>query len=178
LIKIKQFARFTKMALDINSEEGQKSLEHEREVQKIIEKAWNVSIIETPKLKASKCDGFLVRDNNIIALFETKCRYDMTYSELLDRGTWLVTLEKIEACKQLSTLLHVPFLGFLYLRPKRSDERILLFWKITNMNGDYVFEFERYEQETQRTINGGSTIRMNAYLPIEHSDFVKSVKRI
>lgn len=163
------------MRLDINTEKGQKSLQHEREVQDIIRNNWKVSIIETPKLHSSKCDGFLVRDNNIIALFETKCRYDMTYSELLERGTWLVTLEKIEACKKISTLLQIPFIGFLYLRPNHSDERILLFWKITNTNGDYLFEFESYEQETQKTINGGTIVRKNAYLPIDMCSFVKPI---
>lgn len=161
------------MALDINTEKGQESLVHEREVQEIIKNNWKFSIIETPKLNSSKCDGFLVQDGNIVALFETKCRYDMTYSELLERGTWLVTLEKIEACKQLSNLLQVPFIGFLYLRPKHSTERILLFWKITNENGDYEFEFDTYEQKTQRTINGGTTVRKNAYLPVGMAGFVK-----
>lgn len=161
--------------LDINTKKGQESLIHEREVQEIIKNNWKVSIIETPKIHSAKCDGFLVRDNNIIALFETKCRYDMTYSELLERETWLVTLEKIEACKQLSKLLQVPFLGFLYLRPKHSTERVLLYWKITNIQGEYEFEFSSYEQETQKTINGGTIIRKNAYLPVELSNFVKPI---
>lgn len=163
------------MNLDINTPKGQESLSHEREVQDILKKCWNVSIVETPKTTSSKCDGFLVRDNNIVALFETKCRYDMTYSDLLERSTWLVTLEKIESCKQLSELLQVPFIGLLYLRPKQSNERLLLFWKITNENGEYVFSFESYDQETQKTINGGKIVRKNAYLPVEHAKIVRAL---
>lgn len=162
------------MSLDINTVRGQISLEQEREVQDIIKKCWNVEIIETPKSTSAKCDGFLVRNNEIIALFETKCRYDMGYSDLVDRGSWLITYDKILECKKLSEMLQVPFIGFLYLAPKSSKERVLLFWKITDNEGKFVFEFDVYDQETQKTINGGTIVRKNAYLPINESQFVKN----
>lgn len=165
------------MNLDINTPKGQASWAHEKELQAWVEQCWNVKIIETPKDKISKCDGFLTREGNLIALFETKCRYDMTYNQLLQRGTWLVTNEKIEACRKLSEDLQVPFLGFLYLRPSHSDERVMLFWKITNSRGEYQFDIDVYEQETQKTINGGQITRLNSYLPVNKSQFIKSVVR-
>lgn len=163
------------MRLDINSERGQKSLEQEREVQSFVKHCWNVDIIETPKISSSKCDGFLVRNNEILALFETKCRYDMSYSDLVDRGSWLITYDKILQCKKISEMLQVPFIGFLYLAPKASNERVLLFVKITDKTGNFVFEFETYNQETQKTINGGTIIRENAYIPVDQLEFVKPI---
>lgn len=161
------------MSLDINTPLGQKSLEQERETQAIIKKKWSVDIIETPKNSIAAGDGFLIRNGEIIAFFETKCRYDMTYEELIDRGSWLVTMDKIKKCQAVSKLLQVPFLGFLYLLPKSNvNQKLLLFWKITDHNGEYVFKFEKWAEPTQRTVNGGETIRVNAYLPTDHMKFV------
>jgi hypothetical protein len=161
------------MGLDINSFRGKISLEQEREVQEIIKNCWNVDIVETPKNSSAKCDGFLTRNNEIVAIFETKCRYDMGYNELCERGSWLITYDKILHCKKLSEMLQIPFLGFLYLLPKNSTEKLLLFWKITNNQGKFVFEFDVQNQETQKTINGGTIVRKNAYLPVSKSNFVK-----
>lgn len=99
----------------------------------------------------------------------------MTYNKLLERGSWLITHDKIRGCQKISEFLQIPFIGFLYLAPKHSDERVLLFWKITNNKGKYLFEFDVHEEETQRTINGGKTTRMNAYLPVEQSQFVNKI---
>lgn len=154
------------MGLDINTEKGQQSLVHEREVQDIISKKWNVTIIETPKESSAACDGFLIRNGEIIAVFETKCRYDMSYELFMERGSWLITMDKISKGRILSTLLRVPFIGFLYLMPKSNpDEKVLMFTKITDNVGEYCYKFEKGIQPTQRTINGGEAMRMNAYIP-------------
>lgn len=161
------------MKLDINTPLGQKSLEHEREAHSIIKKKWAVEIVETPKSTIAVGDGFLIKDGVTVAFFETKCRYDMTYEELLDRGSWLVTLEKIMNCKKVSELLRVPFIGFLYLLPKSEPtQKLLAYWKITDSAGEFIFEFEKYEQTTQRTINGGETVRENAYFPVNQMKLV------
>lgn len=156
------------MTLDINTPKGQKSLKEEREAHEIIKKKWKVDVIETPKDAISAGDGFLTRNGEIVAFFETKCRYDMDYEQLIDRGSWLVTMNKIKKCKAVSKLLQVPFLGFLYLLPERNpSQKILLFWKITNNAGEYEFEFDVRSEPTQRTVNGGETIRENAYFPVD-----------
>lgn len=155
------------MGLDINTTKGQISLTQEREVQEIISNKWKVDVIETGKDSIAACDGLLCRNNVIVACFETKCRYDMTYEELLERGSWLVTFDKIKKCQLVSKLLQVPFIGFLYLLPKSDPEqKLLVYWKITDNKGNFVFDFEVMEQATQRTINGGETVRRNAYLPV------------
>ncbi len=154
--------------LDINTPLGQKSLEEEREVHSIIESKWGLKVIETPKNSISSGDGFLIRNDEVVAFFETKCRYDMTYEQLLDRGSWLVTMDKIKKCKVVSKLLQIPFIGFLYLLPKSDPgQRLLLYWKITNDKGDFNFDFEIMEELTQKTINGGEIVRMNAYFPTD-----------
>lgn len=161
------------MALDISTPKGQESLTQEREVQEIISKKWNVSVVETPKESIAACDGLLIKDGIIVACFETKCRYDMTYEQLLDRGSWLITMDKVKKCKVISKLLRVPFIGFLYLLPSSDpSEKILLFWKITNNKGNFNFDFKVMKEPTQQTINGGETVRENAYLPVNQMKVV------
>lgn len=117
------------------------------------------------------CDGFLLRNNIIIALFESKCR-NLNLQKLEEYGSWLVTHEKIKKCKFLSEYLKVPFLGFLHL----IDDNLTMFWKITDKNGDYMFSFEHGESLTQKTINGGEIIRDNALLPVNKGEFIKNIK--
>ena len=62
-------------------------------------------------------------------------------------------------------MLMVPYLGFLYLVP----DDMIFYWKITNKIGDFRFDYEVKETLTQKTINGGKTIRENAYLPFKYA---------
>lgn len=163
--------------LDINTEKGQLSLKDERDAQEIVKKCWGVSIIETPKKSTAKCDGLLVKnETELIACFETKCRYDMTYELLQERGSWLITLEKLKKGSQISKLLQVPYYGFLYLLPESNpEEKILLYVKITNSNGEFLFDIEESVQTTRMTINGGEIDRLNGYIPVDKLTIISPV---
>ena len=150
--------------LDINTPRGQKSLVHEELMLNRIKKLRQVDIIETDKATAAAIDGFIVRENKITGVFESKCR-NMSYEQLQQYGSWLVTYDKIIKGQAISKLLHVPFLGFLYLI---QDMRIL-YWKITDSNGNFTFSYDVKQSQTQATINGGIAHRWNAFLPIKHA---------
>jgi hypothetical protein len=152
------------MGLDINTPKGQESLSQEHQTHQIIKRNWKLDIIETPKDSTAACDGFLIKNGVIVALFETKCR-NLTYNELINYDTWLITMAKIAKCKSLSKLLRVPFIGFLYLVSESNP--ILLSVKITNNKGEYLFEFEQIEEPTQANINGGVAVRVNAHIPVD-----------
>lgn len=156
------------MGLDINTPLGQVTVKLEEEMLEYVKKAWNVEIIVTDKTRDAVCDGFLVRDGVLIAIFESKCR-DMSYDELMNHGSWLITYKKIETCRLLSEHLKVPFLGLLHL----NKSNLNMFWKITDDSGKYMFDIPHHESLTRRTINGGETVRDNAYLPVEHAEFVQ-----
>jgi len=155
------------MALDVNSEKGKESVRQEAEMLKGVEKCWNYNVVVTNKNKEAICDGFLVKKREVVAIFESKCR-DLSYNELENYGSWLITYDKIKTCKYLSELLKVPFIGFLYL----IKDNITLFWKITDSDGKYLFEFNHNKTLTQETINGGKIYRDNAYLPFSEAKFV------
>jgi hypothetical protein len=152
------------MGLDINTPKGQVSLVNERYVIDIIKKRWtqfNIDIIETNKERESRIDNLIIKENELVGLAEIKCR-NMTLTQMNDWGdSWLVTNQKIIDGAKISELLAVPFLGFLYLIP----DDIVLYWKITDDKGKYLFDFEIKNTKTQTTCNGGQIYRDNAYLP-------------
>jgi hypothetical protein len=160
------------MNLDVNTPKGQESVQHENFMLKYIHDCWNVDIIKTNKHDSAICDGFLTRNKIIVGLFESKCR-NLSYEELETYGSWLITNEKIKICRKLSKYLKVPFIGFLYL----IKSNITMYWIITDKNGEYKFEIQTANTETQKTINGGSIIRENAYLPFTNGEILTKIKQ-
>ena len=157
--------------MDILTKKGQKSLEYEREMLERIRHNLckthkeDSYLIETDKNMDAKVDGIIVKNNQVSGIFESKCR-DLSLMQLMDFGSWLVTLDKIMAGKRLSEMLRVPYIGFLYL----IKDRIIMYWKITDKYGDFTFDFEVKKTKTQKTINGGVAYRTNAYLPFKEGN--------
>ena len=152
--------------MDILTEKGQRSLEYEHIMLEKIKHSMckkhkkNSFIFETNKNTTAKVDGILIKDNQLSAIFESKCR-NMSMMELDNYGSWLVTLDKIMDGKKLSEMLCVPFIGFLYL----IKDDIVMYWKITDNQVNFLFGFDVKQTQTQKTINGGQIVRTNAYLP-------------
>jgi len=161
--------------LDINSEKGQVTVQQENKMLRFIEECWGVTAVVTKKKDDhadAACDGFLIKNGEVIALFESKCR-KMTLEQLEKYGSWLITHQKIKKCKLLSEYLRIPFIGFLYL----LDDDLIMHWNITDSNGKYLFEFTYEESLTRRTINDDTEVmRDNAYLPLSEGKIVESRK--
>ena len=159
------------MKLDINTEKGQSSLRYEKKMidrinHAICKKHQNDSmLIETDKSMDAKIDGIIVKNNEVAGGFESKCR-NLSLMELKRFGSWLVTYDKISDGKLLSTMLRAPFIGFLYL----IKDDIIMYWKITDKYGNFLFDYDVKETSTQRTINGGSIVRKNAFLPVKYGN--------
>ena len=154
------------MSLDIYTPKGKETLLQEEKMLSYISEKWkskNISIVQTIKKEPADCDGFLIKDNQVIGLFESKCR-NLSLKQINLFGSWLITFDKLEKCRQLSLALKIPFLGFLYL----VTDDIVLMWKIAE-NGEYCFDFEVSDTKTQSNVNGGSIIRSNAYLSVNNS---------
>ena len=122
--------------MDILTKKGQVSLQYEHKmINKIRDHICkkhkgNSFIYETDKDKPSKVDGFIVKDNILSGIFESKCR-NMGLVELMEYGSWLITMDKIMDGKKLSEMLCAPYIGFLYL----IKDDIVMYWKITNSDG-------------------------------------------
>ena len=154
--------------LDINSEKGQKSLNEEMLMLKYISECWNVKIKITKKDTPSKYDGVIMVNDKIAAIFESKNRQMNLYT-LEKWGSWLITFEKLENCRLIAKEKKVPFYGFLGIQ----HSKLVMFWKISDSEGNYLFAFDHHPSPTQATTNGGKAYRDNAYLPIEFGNFVQ-----
>ena len=154
--------------MDILTKKGQRSLVYEREMLDKIRYTMcdkhksNSQIIETDKNMDAKVDGMIVKNGELAGIFESKCR-NLSLMELRNFDSWLVTLDKIMEGKRLSEMLRVPYFGFLYL----IKDKIVMYWKITDKYGNFIFDFDVKNTRTQKTINGGSVVRTNAYLPFK-----------
>ena len=100
------------MSLDVNTPKGRKTVRQEKQMLDYIEECWGVKAMVTDKKIPALCDGFLVKNDVIAAVFECKCR-DLSLEELENFGSWLITREKLENCRLISKMLKIPFLGLM-----------------------------------------------------------------
>lgn len=154
--------------MDILSAKGQATLPDEQRAKDIFLLNYpKYRYVETPKDRPADVDAFLVLDNDIKAIIETKCRYDCDLVKF--RGSygneWLVTFDKLEKARTIARSLCVKVIGFLYL--KQSD--VLLVQEIVNADGLYVPSIRLDSTTTQATINGGTATRTNAYIKMDEA---------
>jgi hypothetical protein len=151
------------MHLDIATEKGQQSLSQERVLIASAQAAYqDIQFVETNKYAPSQIDGLMIRDGEVIGIYESKCR-NMNIEQMHRfNDEWLVTFEKILNAADLSKRLYVPFYGLLYL----VQEPIGLILKITDNRGNILPKARIEQTTTQKTINGGSIVRTNAYIDI------------
>lgn len=158
--------------MDILTKKGQLTLTDEKRAVQIFNYYYpDFEYIETPKNKPAIVDAFLIKDNELFAIVETKCRYKLETDYFLNNfdGKWLVTYEKIESARQISKNLGVQLVGFLYLK----DSDSLLVATISDNNGLYSQKVTIEATETQKTINGGRIIRNNAYIDMNEAKVLK-----
>lgn len=148
--------------MDVLTPKGRQTLMQEKKAIRLFtENFRGFDFIETPKDKPADIDGFITKESTVLSGVEVKCR-NMTAKELVDRYNrrWLVTADKIERGVRTCKSLGVDFRGFLYLVP---DNMLLVvpIWSYTN---GWITDMELDYTETQATVNGGTAIRINAYI--------------
>ena len=74
------------MGLDINTERGQRSLKYERIMLDRIKSSFSVDLVETDKSMDAKVDGLVLKDGQLMGIFESKCR-DMNYVQFQHQMT-------------------------------------------------------------------------------------------
>lgn len=128
--------------------------------------------VETRKDRPADIDGVIEASGKMIAGVEVKCR-NMTMDTLTNEfgKKWLVTADKIDRCVNTCKSLGIDFRGFLYLVP----ERMLLIVPIWSYEKGFVCQIDREFTETQRTVNGGTIIRENAYIHIKNVTAIRQV---
>lgn len=159
--------------LDINTPMGQRTLLDEKQAVEIFNSRFpDVKYVQTPKTRESKVDAFLTQNDELVAIVETKCRYNIDLDRLRSfNNEWLVTWDKIEQSRQIASILCVRFVGWLYL----VSDRTLLTIDIADANGLLTVPIRIEATRTQKTGNGGSTIRNNAYISMDNAKIYKDI---
>ena len=139
-------------------------------IQTFLERYRDFDFIETPKAEPAAIDGFIIRGGTIVAGVEVKCRM-MRHDHLMRdyECRWLLTYEKIERGIKVCKSLGVDFRGFLYLVPDRT----LLIVKLWDHKTEKTADMKIEETRTQATVNGGSIVRLNAYVDVSSATIVQ-----
>lgn len=155
------------MGLDILTERGQETVQQEADAVALFNRSTNGwEWKHTSKEGTAIVDGLLFQAGVLSGVVETKCRTcDLTTFRNQFKNEWLITFQKIEDAKRCATLLAVPLYGFLYLTPCKT----LLMQKISDEEGQFTCQFRVEQTVTQRTVNGGSAIRSNAFISMKHA---------
>ena len=135
-----------------------------------LERYRDFSYVETPKDQPADIDGFICKGTTMVSGVEVKCRM-MSYRDLMNKfnSEWLITYDKIERGIAICRSLGIDFRGFLYLVP----EQILIIVKIWDYKTreDCIMKIE--ETRTQATVNGGSIVRLNAYVDVSNATVIQ-----
>lgn len=156
--------------MDILTPKGQETLKQERKAIQIFTSTFpGFSFIETPKDTPADIDGIIVKDGVMISGVEVKCR-TMTAADLAKKYNyqWLVTADKLERGVSACERLGIDFRGFLYLVP---DDMLFIVPIFSYMNG-WVPNIEYDVTETQKTVNGGTATRLNAYIDVSKAKVI------
>ena len=160
------------MGLDVNTPRGQKTREEEEKAISLWHDRFPLfQYIHTNKEEEARADALLVTGNQLRAVSEIKCRWDVSLSTLFGEfsGEWLVTNQKIIDCVTVAHLLNVPFIGMLWL----VDEEALLYKTIWRPKEGYLFKFDIRLTKTQKTVNGGEVERLNAFIPMRDARIIR-----
>lgn len=159
--------------MDILTPKGQETREQEREALTLFRETFRgFEFFETPKHLPADIDGLIVGDGTLIAGVEVKCR-NMTIRELREdySSRWLVTADKIDRGVAVCKSLGIDFRGFLYLAP----DHMLLIVPIWSYEKGYVADIEYENSVTQKTVNGGTAFRLNAYVDVSGAKAIAQI---
>jgi len=133
----------------------------ERRAMEAFSTRFGLGWVETPRGKPARVDGLLVKNGELNGVGEVKCRYDLTLQHFTNAFDmeWLVTLSKIEKCKEVAQGLQVPFIGFMFLADEGDNG--LLLWKRLDQ-----IELETRWTDSKKNCNGGHAHRLNAFIPM------------
>jgi hypothetical protein len=160
------------MSLDINTPRGQESVVEENEMLDILKSNYDSLFIHTPIESAAAIDGLIIKDNQLIGIFESKCRRDTLHKfQTAYNNEWLVSWHKLQAGATLSKMLCVPFWGFLYLVP----DQLLLVQKLTDTKGECVSKVRKEQRKTSACCNGGTMIDTCGMIDITKAKILRKI---
>jgi hypothetical protein len=155
------------MSLDINTPRGQESVQEERDMLDIIKSRYHASqFFHTPIKRAALIDGFIVKNNELIAIYESKCRRESldSFKAHPFNNEWMISHHKINSGASLSKALAVPLWGFLYL----VQDRKVIAIQFTDDKGNYIQPMRIERKKTSKCCNGGTMLDTCVFININN----------
>jgi len=127
-----------------------------------------------PKHNYFPVDGFIVKGNDITALFECKIRYaalnggDIVFDEKV-YDSLIISEDKIKTGVDLAKKMEVDFFLIAYLELSGH----YLVFKIFDVATKTVIPYQAKSTWTKESINGGTAFRQNAFLKVTDALIVK-----
>ena len=140
------------MSLDINTPKGQRSLQREQEMVKVLQAEYPTLLYaQTPKARESAVDAMLIdkRSMEIKYVVEQKTRQITEETWQYYNHTWLITTEKVKKLQEICRYLCVPGMGILYMPP----QGLILCRQLVDSAGNMLVPYEDHHTLTQETIN-------------------------
>ena len=162
------------MALDIDTQKGQQTKVWEDACMTLL--AHHTGLTWSKTKEPCEVDGILTdRKKDLRFVVEQKSR-QMTYERLMRDfdGYWLITADKLRHLADAAKMFHDPALGVLYLVP---DETVLVL-RLTDAEGQFLVPYRTERTVTQKTVNGGTAQRLNAYLSMKTAAVYRPVEDI
>jgi hypothetical protein len=153
------------MSLDVLTERGRQTLYDEMRMSASLESIYGYRYISTPKDQPAVSDALILDGNQIYAVAETKCRYDMECADDFFEGEynseWLLTFDKYMKNCDVARALCIPLVGIIVL--PNSNEWLVkrLYEGATNT---HLAHIRLDTTKTQATVNGGVAVRTNAFI--------------
>jgi hypothetical protein len=153
--------------LDVNTPRGERTLQEENACARLFESVTpGVRYVRTPKDSACRVDALLMTPNRMLAVVEQKSRFDCSLEKFRAPSPqgygneWLVTHRKLIEAREHARQYTMPLYGFLWL----VQDRCLLVQRLVGRAGEWVAGFRVLRTQTQRTVNGGTVKRDNAFI--------------
>lgn len=154
-------------ALDCNTKLGREWIQKQHRVMELFAASFDWKVIGTNDTRDGDIDALFFNDDDTLTIVaEVKCR-NMSLGELRNFGSYLITFEKLNKGRNVAMAFRVPFILIVGL----TDA--VIFWQVSDDEGNWTAEFSIKQTRTQATCNGGETVRANAYLSLEQSTVLK-----
>ena len=149
--------------LDSETARGKKYIALQHHISNAVCAHWGCINRADPADMTAPYDALFYRDEVMIGVAEIKAR-NLSKHLLEDWGSYILTESKLDANIKLARSYEVPFTLIVYLR--HSDT--LVFWKITDADGQLLCRYTTKWTQTPETVNGGLIWRENAYIRLDN----------
>ena len=152
------------MSTDCATPKGQVAIGHERRLAHQMAARWNADVFFTGvgvETDTAVVDAAFSRHGVLMAVAEIKWRGEsLTLDTLRNLDSYLIKHRKLQRGLVVARLLHAPLVLIVGL----AD--CTVWWKVAEADGSWCEHPHVARTRTQRSINGGTALRWNAYVSL------------